>query len=104
MEVSVSYSLRLGYFLITLPREADSVNVAEEPGEEACEGLAFGTEQSREEPSAKALTNCSYSREVCNRLGVDQPVVSTLKRAKHLEIGRRNWTRTNDPHHVKVVL
>ena len=20
------------------------------------------------------------------------------------EIGRRNWTRTNDPHHVKVVL
>jgi hypothetical protein len=21
-----------------------------------------------------------------------------------LEVGRRDWTRTNDPHHVKVVL
>ena len=23
---------------------------------------------------------------------------------KTAEIGRRDWTRTNDPHHVKVVL
>ncbi len=23
---------------------------------------------------------------------------------KIMEFGRRNWTRTNDPHHVKVVL
>src|SRR5450830_588421 len=27
-----------------------------------------------------------------------------LRRRRGFEFGRRNWTRTNDPHHVKVVL
>ncbi len=29
---------------------------------------------------------------------------SAVAAVKPTEIGRRDWTRTNDPHHVKVVL
>jgi hypothetical protein len=30
--------------------------------------------------------------------------METTAIGKLREIGRRDWTRTNDPHHVKVVL
>lgn len=37
-------------------------------------------------------------------LGVHKKVNSRRATDKYREIGRRDWTRTNDPHHVKVVL
>ena len=27
-----------------------------------------------------------------------------VQKLNHYQIGRRDWIRTNDPHHVKVVL
>jgi hypothetical protein len=32
------------------------------------------------------------------------PARCPLREAVGSEVGRRDWTRTNDPHHVKVVL
>ncbi len=39
-----------------------------------------------------------------SKKGLPFPVTPLDRPAERILFGRRDWTRTNDPHHVKVVL
>ena len=49
--------------------------------------------------------NCFFDA-IAARLQYFKAKKSTINKVLDLieDIGRRDWTRTNDPHHVKVVL
>src|SRR6187431_679415 len=59
-------------------------------------------------PRPKRSEGAKAGRAIWRRLNADDSATAT--RATHglnqlpVNVGRRDWTRTNDPHHVKVVL
>jgi hypothetical protein len=60
----------------------------------AMTGTAAGFKRERRGPFTPLLPHSKQSGATWRRFVFDFPT----------EFGRRDWTRTNDPHHVKVVL